>query len=143
LPSVPDLALDQAYFKNKKNLCRVLDHGHSAKRMYIALVILLSLSLSHSHSLTLTRCRRARPCSARAHAYAARARPRPRRACALAAAARAPPAPLPHPCGDLSLGDCSPRSARPAVRPSFVVSYFRGPSLLVCVPMGSILVTSA
>jgi hypothetical protein len=66
LPSVPDLALDKAYFKNKKNLGRVPDHGHSAKRVYIALVIpSFSLTLSHA----------APPRHRRARAHAARARP--------------------------------------------------------------------
>jgi hypothetical protein len=69
LPSVPDLALGKAYFKNKKNLCRVPDHGHSAKRVYIALVF-------PSFSLTLSQscCRRRRsPPRPRPLAHAARA----------------------------------------------------------------------
>jgi hypothetical protein len=42
----PDLALGKAYFKNKKNLCRVPDHGHSAKHAYIPTVSAFFLTLS-------------------------------------------------------------------------------------------------
>jgi hypothetical protein len=47
------MALGKAYFKNKKNLCRVPDHGHSAKRVHIAQII-------PSFSLTLSQPRRRR-----------------------------------------------------------------------------------
>jgi hypothetical protein len=52
------MELGKAYFKIKKNLCRVPDHGHSTKHSYIALVSSSSSSLSHSscprraHALT-------------------------------------------------------------------------------------------
>jgi hypothetical protein len=93
LPSVPDLALDKAYFKNKKNLCRVPDHGHSAKRVYIALVFpsfSLTLSLSHSRAAATVDRRRDTAARAPAHAARAHARPRPRREAVAAAAATAP-----------------------------------------------------
>jgi hypothetical protein len=74
LPSVPDVALGKAYFKNKKILCRVPDHGHSAKHVYITLVILLSLSVSHAA---------ASPPPRRRDPARRRAAPRPRRFLAL------------------------------------------------------------
>jgi hypothetical protein len=103
LPSVTDLALDKAYFKNKKNSLpsarsRALDKSrvHSAGNL-----LSLSLSLSHHYTPPPPRCPRRRRDPA--------APPRPRRACArtgraLAAAARAalspsplsPPTPSPH-----------------------------------------------
>jgi hypothetical protein len=114
LPSVPDLALGKAYLKIKKNLCRVPDHGHSAKRVYIALVsssFSLTLSLTHRAAATVNRRRdpaaatppRPRPPTARPPTPRAHTRPRPRRrahAHAHAAlAALAPPTPSPRgPC---------------------------------------------
>jgi hypothetical protein len=72
LLSAPDLHSAKRIWKLKKNLCRVPDHGHSAKHSYIALVSSSSSSLSHS------------PCPRRAHALTAppcpRPPPRPRRA---------------------------------------------------------------
>jgi hypothetical protein len=62
LLSAPDLALGKAYFKIKKNLCRVPDHGHSAKHSYIApgqFFFFLTLSLSHSAVPSASRRRRA------------------------------------------------------------------------------------
>jgi hypothetical protein len=49
LPSASDLALGKVYFKIKKKLCRVPDHGHSAKRpTYQRPSALLPRTLSHS-----------------------------------------------------------------------------------------------
>jgi hypothetical protein len=89
LPSVPDLALGKAYFKNKKNLCRVPDHRHSAKRVHIAQVI-------PSFSLTLSqpRRRRRRLTAATPPPHRDPAAP-PRHRRARAHAALAPPTPSP------------------------------------------------
>jgi hypothetical protein len=79
LPSVPDLALGKAYFKIKKNLCRVSDHGHSAKRVYIALVsssFSLTLSLTHRAAAAAVN-RRRDPAAAPRPCHAAATPPRP------------------------------------------------------------------
>jgi hypothetical protein len=51
LPSAGSRTLGKVYFKIKKNLCRVPDHEHSAKRVYLPTVspFFLTLSLTHSH----------------------------------------------------------------------------------------------
>jgi hypothetical protein len=96
LPSAPDLALGKEYFKIKKNLCRVPNHGHSAKHSYIALVSSSSSSLSHS----LTR---------RAHAL--------RAAAPSLRAAPAPPCPSPAPAVPVPAPSCpSPAPVVPLAR---------------------------
>jgi hypothetical protein len=126
LPSVPDLALGKAYFKNKKNLCRVPDHGHSAKRVYIALVIpsfSLTLSLSHTsrrrrrrHAAATPPPRRDTAAPAPVPAHAARARP----AHALAARPRRTPCPrcvlaMPPPHPRRACPRCAPAASLPCV----------------------------
>jgi hypothetical protein len=107
LSSVADLALDKAYFKNKKNLCRVPDRGHSAKKENILRTWLLSSSFSpltlsvsaQCAAAALNRRRPAAPCAAialpslPAPARASRARHAPpaRRATASATHRAAPP----------------------------------------------------
>jgi hypothetical protein len=63
LPSAGSGALDKVYFQIKKNLCRVPDHGHSAKNAYLPTVnpffLTLSLSLSRAAAAALTRRRHA------------------------------------------------------------------------------------
>jgi hypothetical protein len=84
--------------KIKKNLCRLPDHGHSAKRVYIALV---TFFLSHSLTLTLRAAatvytsppRRRTPAAPAPYAVRralAMPPPRPRRACPRRAPAASP-----------------------------------------------------
>jgi hypothetical protein len=61
LSSVTDLALGKAYFKNKKNLCRVRDRGHSAKKENKLRARLLSSSFSPLTLSVSARLRRRRP----------------------------------------------------------------------------------
>jgi hypothetical protein len=106
LPSAGSRTLGKVYFKIKKNLCRVPDHGHSAKRVYLPIVspFFLTLSLTHSHraaapspsaplAVQSRRCRAPpsmRPAAARA--------PRRARAPRLAHAPRPSTRPSPRPC---------------------------------------------
>jgi hypothetical protein len=72
LPSASDLTLGKAYFKIKKRLCRVPDHGHSAKHAYIP-----NGQRFLPHSLTLlTHTRRRRALAHRAPAHRRRDRAR-------------------------------------------------------------------
>jgi hypothetical protein len=119
LPSAPDLALGKEYFKIKKNLCRVPNHGHSAKHSYIALVSSSSSSLSHSltrraHAL---RAAPAPPCPSPAPAVPAPSCPSPAPVVPLARTRRALAAPPPCP-------RCAPprATAAPLARPAAVPS---------------------
>jgi hypothetical protein len=88
LSSAGSGALDKVYFKIKKNLCRVLDHGHSAKTVYLPTVSPFFLTLSLSLSS------RRRPSSS-ARAPLDRTHPSP--SARAAAALDAPPARAPRP----------------------------------------------
>jgi hypothetical protein len=80
-------------FKIKKNLCRVPDHGHSAKNTYIAPGIFF---LSHSLSHSLTRRRRCPP-----RRRAAAAAPSPAAPSSAAPSPTAPNATTPSPVAPL------------------------------------------
>jgi hypothetical protein len=108
LPSALDLALGKAYFKIKKNLCQVPDHGHSAKHSYIApgqFFFFHTLSLSHSAVPFAPRRRRALAASRR-------------RALALAAPLPCPLPPLCPPCPQPRPAAPSLPATSPAVVPS-------------------------
>jgi hypothetical protein len=108
LPSASDLTLGKAYFKIKKRLCRVPDHGHSAKHAYIP-----NGQRFLPHSLTLlTHTRRRRALAHRAPAHCRRARAREDIAHTRAAPPR-PPYPRP-PCPSPTAPVPSPPCPSPA-----------------------------
>jgi hypothetical protein len=89
LSSVPDLALDKAYFKNKKkSLPSARSRALGKARLHSAGI---SFFLSHSLTLSQSRCRRRRspPRPPTPRPCPRRARPRPRREAVAAATATA------------------------------------------------------
>jgi hypothetical protein len=131
LSSAKSRALDKEYFKIKKNLCQVPDHGHSAKIAYIASVV-THYSLTLSYRVVKPPPLRPRPATPllwvavapaprrRALALARAPRPRPRRPAAApslpATSAAAVPS-LPSPAAPhrraLARPPCRPPRTRP------------------------------